>query len=143
RSRTRTQPFHPAGSAPGCRCRPGAGHRPAHRRTPWRATDTQRAPGRAIRSVRDHLDTGCRDCISLTLRIQSPRSGFRRLWVPYAIVLNPEWQACWLAVGLLTRIPMLVQIDYSLRLMGLSSIYFPLVGLLLGAQYVAAFFREG
>ncbi len=63
--------------------------------------------------------------------------------MPNAIVLNREWQAFWLAVGFLTRIPMLVQIDYSQRLMNQSSIYFPLVGLLLGALYVAAFFLLG
>jgi len=63
--------------------------------------------------------------------------------VPNAIVLNREWQAFWLAVGFLTRIPMLVQIDYSQRLMNQSSLYFPLVGLLLGALYVAAFFLLG
>lgn len=63
--------------------------------------------------------------------------------MPNAIVLNREWQAFWLAVGFLTRIPMLVQIDYSQRLMNQSSLYFPLVGLLLGALYVAAFFLLG
>lgn len=46
-----------------------------------------------------------------------------------------EWQAFWLAVGFLTRLPMLAHIDYSQRLMNQSSLYFPLVGLLLGAVY--------
>lgn len=50
-----------------------------------------------------------------------------------------EWQAFWLATGFLTRIPMLVRIDYSQTLMNQSSVYFPLVGLLLGCIYVAAF----
>ncbi|HBM49011.1 MAG TPA: adenosylcobinamide-GDP ribazoletransferase, partial [Marinobacter sp.] len=36
-----------------------------------------------------------------------------------------EWQAFWLALGFLTRIPMLVRIDYSQRLMNQSSVYFP------------------
>lgn len=51
-----------------------------------------------------------------------------------------EWQAFWLALGFLTRIPMLVRIDYSQRLMNQSSVYFPLVGLLLGLGYCSAFF---
>ena len=50
-----------------------------------------------------------------------------------------EWQAFWLALGFLTRIPMLVRIDYSQRLMNQSSVYFPLVGLLLGLGYCAAY----
>ncbi|EUC69000.1 cobalamin 5-phosphate synthase [Alcanivorax sp. 97CO-5] len=50
-----------------------------------------------------------------------------------------EWQAFWLAVGFLTRIPMLVRIDYSQTLMNRSSVYFPLVGLLLGALYAGLF----
>jgi len=50
-----------------------------------------------------------------------------------------EWQAFWLAVGFLTRIPMLVRIDYSQTLMNRSSVYFPLVGLLLGAMYAGLF----
>jgi len=54
--------------------------------------------------------------------------------------LNHEWQAFWLAVGFLTRIPMLVRIDYSQRLMNQSSAYFPLVGLLLGIIYSLAYF---
>ncbi|MFL1454252.1 adenosylcobinamide-GDP ribazoletransferase [Marinobacter sp. GN3S48] len=56
--------------------------------------------------------------------------------------INPasrEWQAFWLAIGFLTRIPMLIQIDYSQRLMNQSSLYFPIVGLLLGACYVGAY----
>ena len=50
-----------------------------------------------------------------------------------------EWQAFWLALGFLSRIPMLARIDYSQRLMNQSSLYFPLVGLLLGALYAATF----
>ncbi|TNE80626.1 MAG: adenosylcobinamide-GDP ribazoletransferase [Gammaproteobacteria bacterium] len=53
--------------------------------------------------------------------------------------LQQEWQAFWLALGFLTRIPMLVKIDYSQRLMNQSSVYFPLVGLILGALYAALF----
>ena len=56
-----------------------------------------------------------------------------------AAAIQREWQAFWLAVGFLTRIPMLVRIDYSQRLMNQSSAYFPLVGLLLGAVYAALF----
>lgn len=52
---------------------------------------------------------------------------------------NQEWQAFWLAVGFLTRIPMPVSIDYSQTLMNRSSLYFPLVGLLLGALYSGLF----
>lgn len=50
-----------------------------------------------------------------------------------------EWQAFWLAIGFLTRIPMLARIDYSQRLMNQSSLYFPLVGLILGAIYAGSF----
>lgn len=46
--------------------------------------------------------------------------------------LQREWQAFWLALGFLTRIPMLARITYSQTLMNQSSVYFPLVGLLLG-----------
>ncbi|GGC68389.1 adenosylcobinamide-GDP ribazoletransferase [Marinobacter halophilus] len=53
--------------------------------------------------------------------------------------LKLEWQAFWLSVGFLTRIPMLVRIDYSQRLMNQSSLYFPLVGLLLGAFYALTY----
>lgn len=53
--------------------------------------------------------------------------------------LQEEWQAFWLATGFLTRIPMLVQIDYSQGLMNRSSVYFPLVGLLLGALYALCY----
>ncbi|WP_328189717.1 adenosylcobinamide-GDP ribazoletransferase [Marinobacter sp. OP 3.4] len=56
-----------------------------------------------------------------------------------SFLASREWQAFWLAVGFLTRIPMPVRIDYSQRLMNQSSLYFPLVGLLLGALYAAAF----
>lgn len=50
-----------------------------------------------------------------------------------------EWQAFWLALGFLTRIPMLVKVDYSQRLMNQCSVYFPLVGLLLGALYAGLY----
>lgn len=53
--------------------------------------------------------------------------------------LRREWQAFWLAVGFLTRIPMLARIDYSQQLMNQSSLYFPVVGLLLGALYAALY----
>lgn len=53
--------------------------------------------------------------------------------------ITHEWQAFWLAVGFLTRIPMLARIDYSQRLMNQCSVYFPLVGLLLGALYAATY----
>ncbi|QFS85446.1 MULTISPECIES: adenosylcobinamide-GDP ribazoletransferase [unclassified Marinobacter] len=49
-----------------------------------------------------------------------------------------EWQAFWLAVSFLTRFPMLAKIQYSQRLMNQSSLYFPLVGLLLGAIYASS-----
>ncbi len=50
-----------------------------------------------------------------------------------------EWQAFWLAVGFLSRVPMPVRIDYSPQLMNQSSLYFPLVGLLLGLSYSLLF----
>ncbi|OEY66248.1 adenosylcobinamide-GDP ribazoletransferase [Marinobacter sp. X15-166B] len=50
-----------------------------------------------------------------------------------------EWQAFWLALGFLTRIPIPVRIDYSQQLMNQCSLYFPLVGLLLGALYAGLF----
>lgn len=50
-----------------------------------------------------------------------------------------EWQAFWLALGFLTRVPMLIHIDYSQRLMNQSSVYFPLVGLLLGLFYAGIY----
>lgn len=53
--------------------------------------------------------------------------------------MQREWQAFWLAVGFLTRIPMLAKIDYSQKLMNQCSLYFPLVGLLLGALYAGLF----
>lgn len=53
--------------------------------------------------------------------------------------LQREWQAFWLALGFLTRIPLPVRIDYSQGLMNRSSLYFPLVGLLLGALYAVAY----
>jgi len=55
------------------------------------------------------------------------------------VILQREWQAFWLALGFLTRIPMLVRIDYSQTLMNRSSVYFPLVGLLLGAIYTGLY----
>ncbi|MDX1588556.1 MAG: adenosylcobinamide-GDP ribazoletransferase [Oleiphilaceae bacterium] len=54
-------------------------------------------------------------------------------------VLRREWQAFWLALGFLSRLPVPVSIDYSQRLMNQSSLYFPLVGLLLGALYAGLF----
>ena len=53
--------------------------------------------------------------------------------------IRREWQAFWLALGFLTRIPMLVRIDYSQTLMNQSSLYFPLVGLVLGALYAGLY----
>ncbi|WP_309044225.1 adenosylcobinamide-GDP ribazoletransferase [Marinobacter sediminicola] len=58
---------------------------------------------------------------------------------PSRSVLQHEWQAFWLAVGFLTRIPMLARIDYSQKLMNQCSMYFPVVGLLLGALYAGLF----
>ncbi len=53
--------------------------------------------------------------------------------------MKQEWQAFWLALGFLSRIPMLVKIDYSQQLMNQSSVYFPLVGLLLGGLYAGVY----
>lgn len=53
--------------------------------------------------------------------------------------IHREWQALWLAIGFLTRIPMLVRIDYSPQLMNQCSVYFPLVGLILGTIYAALY----
>jgi len=53
--------------------------------------------------------------------------------------ITNEWQAFWLAVGFLTRIPMPVRIDYSQQLMNQCSLYFPMVGLLLGMLYAGLF----
>lgn len=53
--------------------------------------------------------------------------------------LQREWQAFWLALGFLTRIPMLAKVDYSQRLMNQCSVYFPLVGLLLGGLYAGLY----
>ncbi len=53
--------------------------------------------------------------------------------------ITNEWQAFWLAIGFLTRIPMLARIDYSQRLMNQCSMYFPVVGLLLGGLYAGAY----
>lgn len=54
-------------------------------------------------------------------------------------IIAREWQALWLAIGFLTRIPMLVRIDYSDRLMNQCSLYFPLVGLILGVMYAGLY----
>ncbi|MBW4935296.1 adenosylcobinamide-GDP ribazoletransferase [Marinobacter sp. F4206] len=65
---------------------------------------------------------------------------FRRCQVTVSTQhLQREWQAFWLAVGFLTRIPMMIHIDYSQRLMNQSSLYFPLVGLVLGCLYAATY----
>ncbi len=56
------------------------------------------------------------------------------------INLQREWQAFWLALGFLTRVPMLATIDYSQSLMNQSSVYFPLIGLLLGVTYAGLFY---
>jgi len=56
-----------------------------------------------------------------------------------ATTTSREWQAFWLAISFLTRMPMLIQIDYSQRLMNQSSLYFPLVGLLLGTCYAGTY----
>lgn len=53
--------------------------------------------------------------------------------------MSREWQAFWLAIGFLTRVPMLIQIDYSQRLMNQSSLYFPIVGLFLGVCYAGTY----
>ncbi|MDO6824310.1 adenosylcobinamide-GDP ribazoletransferase [Marinobacter sp. 1_MG-2023] len=54
-------------------------------------------------------------------------------------LMTNEWQAFWLAVGFLTRIPMPVHINYSQKLMNQCSLYFPLVGLFLGTLYAGLF----
>lgn len=54
-------------------------------------------------------------------------------------MLQREWQSFWLALGFLSRIPVPVTIDYSQRLMNQSSLYFPLVGLLLGSLYAGLY----
>jgi adenosylcobinamide-GDP ribazoletransferase len=59
--------------------------------------------------------------------------------IPEPSGLQREWQAFWLALGFLTRIPMLGRIDYSQTLMNQSSVYFPLVGLMLGALYAGLY----
>lgn len=56
------------------------------------------------------------------------------------INLQREWHAFWLALGFLTRVPMLARIDYSQSLMNQSSVYFPLIGLLLGVTYAGLFY---
>lgn len=56
------------------------------------------------------------------------------------INFHQEWQAFWLAMGFLTRIPMLTKIDYSQALMNQSSVYFPLVGLFLGGINAVLFY---
>ncbi|XOZ32144.1 adenosylcobinamide-GDP ribazoletransferase [Halomonadaceae bacterium KBTZ08] len=50
-----------------------------------------------------------------------------------------EWQAFWLCLGFISRIPMLARIDYSQQLMNHSSMYFPLAGLVLGAAYALVY----
>jgi adenosylcobinamide-GDP ribazoletransferase len=57
----------------------------------------------------------------------------------FSLTIRREWQAFWLAVGFLSRVPMMVKIDYSPRLMNQCSVYFPVVGLLLGAIYALLF----
>lgn len=58
-------------------------------------------------------------------------------------IITREWQAFWLATGFLTRVPMLVRIDYSPGLMNQCSVYFPLVGLMLGVIYAGLYFALG
>ncbi|RBW51908.1 adenosylcobinamide-GDP ribazoletransferase [Marinobacter sp. F3R11] len=53
--------------------------------------------------------------------------------------ITNEWQAFWLAIGFLTRIPIPVRINYSQQLMNQCSLYFPMVGLMLGALYAGLF----
>ncbi|TBW50337.1 adenosylcobinamide-GDP ribazoletransferase [Marinobacter halodurans] len=57
--------------------------------------------------------------------------------------LTQEWQTFWLAVSFLTRIPLPVRIDYSQQRMNNSSMYFPLVGLLLGGIYASVYTALG
>ncbi|WP_323127239.1 adenosylcobinamide-GDP ribazoletransferase [Marinobacter sp. JSM 1782161] len=57
--------------------------------------------------------------------------------------LNQEWQTFWLAVSFLTRIPLPIRIDYSQQRMNNSSMYFPLVGLMLGAIYAGVYLALG
>ncbi len=60
--------------------------------------------------------------------------------MPHTIAsARQEWQAFWLALGFLTRVPMLIRIEYTQTLMNQSSVYFPLIGLLLGAVYAGLF----
>ncbi|MEQ9566317.1 MAG: adenosylcobinamide-GDP ribazoletransferase, partial [Pseudomonadales bacterium] len=54
-------------------------------------------------------------------------------------VIAREWQAFWLATGFLSRIPMLARINFSDRLMNQCAVYFPLVGLMLGAMYAGLY----
>lgn len=53
--------------------------------------------------------------------------------------LEREWQAFWLCLGFISRIPVPVRVDYSQRLMNQSSVYFPVAGLVLGAIYALAY----
>mgnify|MGYP006276239809 FL=1 len=53
--------------------------------------------------------------------------------------LEREWQAFWLCLGFISRIPIPVRIDYSQQLMNQSSVYFPVAGLVLGAIYALAY----
>lgn len=55
------------------------------------------------------------------------------------IAWKHEWQAFWLCMGFISRIPMLARIDYSQQLMNHSSMYFPLAGLVLGALYALVY----
>jgi len=54
-------------------------------------------------------------------------------------ILAREWQAFWLCLGFISRIPIPVRIDYSQQLMNQSSVYFPVAGLVLGAVYALAY----
>ncbi len=54
-------------------------------------------------------------------------------------MLQREWQAFWLCLGFISRIPIPVEIDYSQRLMNQSSVYFPVAGLVLGVIYALAY----
>lgn len=54
-------------------------------------------------------------------------------------VLQREWQAFWLCLGFISRIPVPVRIDYSQQLMNQSSVYFPVAGLVLGCIYALVY----
>ena len=53
--------------------------------------------------------------------------------------LHQEWQTFWLAISFLTRIPVPIRIDYTQQRMNNCSMYFPLVGLLLGLIYASTY----